>query len=101
MRGVPKWFNTVADVENSLAVDKEATQAKLAELLKGRFAWFQAAKLENGAAGVEDSTHKVVRMREGMDGPEERWQYELREDENALMFRIGLTVDRINEMLRA
>ena len=101
MRGVPKWFNTVADVKNSLALDKVATQAKLAELLEGRFAWFPAAKLESGAAGREDATHKVVTMREGMDGPEERWQYELREDPNALMFRIGLTVDEMNEMLGA
>lgn len=99
MRGVPKWFNTVADVENSLAVDKEATQTKLAELRDGRIAWFPAAKLEAGMAGLEDATHKVVTMQESMNGTEERWQYELREDPNALMFRIGLTVDRINEML--
>lgn len=24
MRGVPKWFNTIEDVENSMEVDKDA-----------------------------------------------------------------------------
>lgn len=34
-------------------------------------------------------------------GKEERWQYELREDQNAWLFRIGLTVEKINSYLEA
>lgn len=103
MRGVPKWLNTIEDVMNSMAEDPQATKARLRELLAGRIAWFAVRKLEDGEAGLEGATHKVVEQRGGMgpedEGPVERWQYDLREDENAWMFRIGLTVDRINELL--
>ena len=101
MRGIPKWFNTVDDVLNSMEVDKDATKAKLQEMLDGRFAWFVTKKLGDKDKGVEDETHKVLTQQE-MDGDkEERFQYELREDENAWMFRIGLTVEKINELMEA
>lgn len=101
MRGVAKWFNTEQDIINCMAVDKEATKARLRELLDGRFAWFPDKVLKKGAAGIEDDTHKVVTMRAQDGRAEERWQYELREDENAWIFRIGLTVEKINELLEA
>ncbi len=103
MRGVPKIFGTEQDIINSMAEDPQATKAKLRELLAGRFAWFAVRKLEDGEAGLEDATHRVVTQRSGMgpedEGPEERWQYELQEDANAFMFKIGLTVDKINSYL--
>jgi hypothetical protein len=37
---------------------------------------------------------------DGEAAPEERWQHELREDSNAFMFKIGLTVEKINDYLR-
>lgn len=102
MRGIPKIFGTEQDVINSLAEDANATKAKLRELLNGRFSWFPVRKLEENEAGVEDDTHKVVTMDGGMEAPvtpAERWQYELREDSNAFMFQIGLTVEKINNYL--
>lgn len=103
MRGVPKTFGTEQDIINSMAEDQQATKAKLRELLAGRFAWFAVRKLEDSEAGLEDATHRVVEQRTGMgpgdDGPVERWQYELQEDSNAFMFKIGLTVDKINSYL--
>ena len=101
MRGVSKWFNTEQDIINCMAVDAEETKAKLRELLDGRFAWFPVKKLANTAPGVEDETHKVVTMQAQDGGKEERWQYELREDQNAWLFRIGLTVEKINSYLEA
>lgn len=101
MRGVAKWFNTEQDIINCMAVDKEATKARLRELLDGRFAWFPDKVLKKGAAGIEDDTHKVVTMQADNGGIEERWQYDLREDPNAWIFRIGLTVEKINELLEA
>ena len=35
MRGIPKWFNTIEDVLNSMKMDKDATKAKLQEMLDG------------------------------------------------------------------
>ena len=100
MRGIPKVFGTEQDVINSLAEDSAATKEKLRELLAGRMAWFPVEKLEESASGLTDATHKVIEQG-GMDeGAEtERWQYELREDPNAFMFKIGLTVDKINNYL--
>lgn len=99
MRGVPKWFNTIEDVENSMKVDKEATKAKLQEMLDGRFAWFPVG--ETIAPGITSATAKVVTMKDEQTGKEYLMQYELREDENAWMFRIGLTVEKINSYLEA
>ena len=101
MRGVAKWFNTEQDIINCMAVDKEATKARLRELLDGRFAWFPDKVLKKGAAGIEDDTHKVITMQADNGGIEEHWQYKLREDPNAWIFRIGLTVEKINKLLEA
>ena len=101
MRGIPKWFNTVEDVMNSMEVNKEATKAKLQEMLDGRFSWFQTKVLTAKEKGIEDETHKVVTQQDMDGGGEERWQYELREDPNAWLFRIGLTVEKTNELMEA
>ena len=101
MRGIPKWFNTIEDVLNSMKLDKEATKAKLQEMLDGRFVWVATKKLGDKDKGVEDVTHKVMAQQEMDGGKEERFQYELQEDPNAWMFRIGLTVEEINSYLEA
>ena len=101
MRGVPKWFNTVEDVMNSMETDKEATKAGLQKMLDGRFSWVATGKLGAKEKGVEDATHKVVASADMDGGNEERWQYELREDPNAWLFRIGLTVEKVNELMEA
>jgi hypothetical protein len=104
MRGIPKVFGTEQDVINSLAEDPAATKAKLRELLTGRMAWFPVRKLADGELGLEDATHKIIEQGGGMEpgsqgGPEERWQYALQEDPNAYMFRICLTVEKVNNYL--
>lgn len=101
MRGIPKWFNTIEDVLNSMEVDKEATQAKLQEMLDGRMVWFPVGKIVGQSKGVESASAKVVPMKDEQTGEEYLMQYELREDENAWMFRIGLTVEKINELMGA
>ena len=97
MRGVPKWFNTIEDVMNSMEADKEATQEELLKLLDARMVWFPTGKTK--APGKTSDTAKVVPMTEEDTGEEYLMQYELREDENAWLFKIGLTVEKINELL--
>jgi len=104
MRGIPKVFGTVQDVENSMAEDVKATKARLRQLLEGRFAWFAVRMLAADEEGQADETHRVMIHSGGMgpdgqEGPDERWQYALQEDSNAVMFQIGLTVEKINEYL--
>lgn len=105
MRGLPKVFGTEQDVINAMAEDVTGAKAMLRQLLAGRLSWFAARKLEDGEKGLEDDTHRVITQGGGMvvDGkeiPEERWQHELREDPNAFMFKVGLTVEKINEYLQ-
>lgn len=97
MRGVPKWFNTIEDVMNSMETDKEATRKELLKLLEARMVWFPAGR--TAAPGKTSETDKVVPMTDKETGEEYLMRYELREDENAWMFRIGLTVEKINELL--
>lgn len=103
MRGIPNVFNTEQDIINSMSEDPEATKAKLRVMLDGRFAWFADRKLSAKETGITDGTHRVIVTRGEMvddkEGPEERWQYELREDPNAWMFKIGLTVEKVNKYL--
>ena len=100
MRGVPKWFNTVEDVLNSMQDNKEATKAALKEMLDARMVWFPVGKVVGDGEGITSTSAKVIPMKDDMTGEEYLMQYELREDENALMFKIGLTVKKINELLR-
>ncbi len=104
MRGAAKHFNTAADVENSLKVDREGTKARLRALLAGRLMWADAGPLPEGAEGVTDATHKVLDVGESEGGENQvtrPHQFELREDPNAWMFRLGLTVEKINAYLEA
>ena len=104
MRGAAKHFNTAVDVENSMKVDKEGTKKVLRALLEGRLIWTDTGALAEGEEGVTDETHKVMLISEGEGGENENahpHQFELQEDPNAWMFRIGLTVEKINAYLEA
>lgn len=105
MRGAAKHFNTLADVENSMVVDKEGTKSMLRRLKEGRFVWVDLGPLAAGASGLTDDTHKVMNVG-GMDAAAqgratEPHQFELREDPNAWLFRLGLTVEKIDAYLEA
>jgi len=104
MRGIPKTFGTEQDVINSMGVDAAATKAMLQKLLDGRFSWISVRKLADGEAGQDDDTHRVITQGGSMgaggnEGLEERWQQELREDPNAFIFMIGLTVEKVENYL--
>lgn len=97
MRGVPKWFNTKEDVLNSIQVNAEATKMVLQNMLDARMQWFPDGKVVE--KGEDTETVKFVQDTD-METSESHWmRYELREDENAWMFRIGLTVEEINKLL--
>ena len=99
MRGVPKWFNTKEDVLNSIQVNAEATKMVLQGMLDARMVWFPDGEVVE--KGEDTETVKFVQDTD-METNESRWiRYELREDENAWMFRINLTVEEINKLLEA
>lgn len=98
MEGYPKHLNTKEDVEFVVAnFPRDKWTSQLQALLDERLQWFNQGKLDANDAGVEDATHKVVVM--DMVGESERYQYELREDPNCDLLRLGLTAEVVEAYL--
>lgn len=98
MEGYPKHLNTRADYELVIATfPREKWVPQLQAMLAERLQWFNLGKLETEDAGLEDATHKIVTM--DMMGESERYQYELREDPNCDLLRLGLTVEQVETWL--
>lgn len=87
------YFNTKADFYNCLYDDMPSAIAKLKDILDDRYAWQLTAILEDKSQGIEDETHMVTEN----DG--EISQLELKEDEYALLFRLGFTVKEAEEII--
>jgi hypothetical protein len=105
MRGVSKILATEQDIINNMQVDKQATKKLLIQLRESRFAWVKVADLEDNDSGVVDEIHKVhVESMNGSDfmnpdAPTKRVQYEYQEDSHAQIFRMGLTVAKVNQYI--
>lgn len=98
MKGVPKYFNTKQDVENSLLEDKEATISILRKLYENRFIWKDVGIIEN--EGINDNIHKVVEMRDNLDNNiTHRHQLILIEDPMSYIFRLGYNKKELEELL--
>lgn len=94
MKGFPKVLNSKQDYFNCLPAYPNETKEALKALLDNRFSWFDVAVLADGVSGITDSTHRVI-------GDSEKIQQELREDENALIFKLGFTVQEVEGLLNA
>ncbi|MBR3722094.1 MAG: hypothetical protein IKN12_04940 [Selenomonadaceae bacterium] len=101
MQGYPKHLNTKEDYlfvkEN---FPKEMWKKDWQALLDSRQNWFFVKDLPYKLSGIEDETHKIVENTD-MDGGENITysQYELRDDENATIFRLGFTVAEVEAAL--
>ena len=97
MRGIPTIFGTRDDVYNGMKEDASATKKRLQGLLDARWIWAPTMVIAEGEEGIEDDTHNLVHqeVRDDETGEVsiEVWQYELQEDPNAWVFRLGFTVD--------
>ena len=104
MRGIPTIFGTRDDVFNSLQEDAKETKKRLEELYAGRNIWVAKHKITEGS-GLNDATHKTVMQNAvtHIGDPEalELWQYELVEDPNAWIFKLGFTSDEIYALITA
>jgi hypothetical protein len=107
MKGLPDHFGTEQDIINCIAVDPAGTKAMLVSLLDGRKGWFRAEDLEDGDTGVTDELHEVrvepvdpdAGFMAGPDEPMKRVQYEKRDDTLSQLYRMGLTVEKVNEYI--
>ena len=93
MRGFPRTISTKNDIQNLLQLYPDETREYLQKLLDTRFVWRSTGAITEGTAGVH-ATHRVMRTESGLE------QFELVEDANAKIFRIGFTVSEVEEMLK-
>ena len=99
MQGYPKHLNTKADyyyVKEHFP--KEMWAKDWQALLDSRKNWFFVEDLPNKESGIEDATHKVVES-DDMEGNITYSQYELKDDENATLYRLGFTVEEVEAAL--
>lgn len=94
MRGFPRTITTKNDIQNLLQLYPDETREVLRQLLDTRFVWRSTGAIAEGMAGVQDTTHRVMRTESGLE------QFELVEDENAKIFRMGFSVAEVEEMLK-
>lgn len=96
MRDYPKHLNTKADylyvMEN---FPKEKWEADFKNLLVGLKDWFNLGKIEDGSDGITDDTHKV----EVDEQTGDKYQFELKDNPNCLLNRIGFTESEVKGYL--
>lgn len=100
MNGYPKRLNSKKDYlyvrEN---FPREQWLPDFQALLDSYMDWFWVKDLESKDEGIEDETHKIVETQE-MESEEVKYaQYELQENPTAKIFRIGFTVEEVEELM--
>lgn len=101
MKGYPKHLSTKTDY--IFARDnfpKEMWAKDWQALLDSRWNWFFVKEQPTKDGLIEDATHKIVENKDmgGVDNVTYS-QYELRDDENADLFRLGFTVAEVEAAL--
>jgi len=89
MKGFPRYINTKQDVLNLIEEYPEQTKSFLQKLVDTKMEWLPTGKLADGNAGITDSIHKVDERTDENDVVTERTQWELVEDTNGPIFRLG------------
>ena len=102
MRGCPRTFATKQASLSGIETYPEETKAELRRLIAGRFEFVQTAELADGEDGITDDTHQVVAQQETDPETgkkvEKRIQLEMRESENARLFRLGFTLEEAQKL---
>ncbi len=89
MKGFPKTINNKQDITNLMAEYTTEAKAYLQTVLDEKDQWLMTSKLEADDAGTTDTTHKVEELTDENDVVTERYQYELMEDPNGELYRLG------------
>jgi len=101
MRGFPKHLNTRADYEYvRAAFPPEQWRPAFQRLLDERWSWLPCGPLSASDQGVTDQSHRVVEIYDDAGRTlVSRVQEEYREDPNAVIFRLGFTVEEVEKLL--
>jgi len=100
MVGFPKHLNTKADVEYCLKEYPAEAKKHLQGLLDTKEGWITTAKLAEGKEGVTDATHRIAEITDDVTKAViERYQEEYMVDPNGPIFKLGLTVKEVEDMV--
>lgn len=99
MKGYPKHLNTKADYEYVRQnFPRFAWKKDFEDLLTSSKDWVNMGEITGDC--VTDDTHKVVTDAEMDSGEKKSYQFELKENPTAKIFRIGYTVDEVEKILQ-
>lgn len=94
MRGFPKYINTKADLKNLIDMYPVETKQFVQTLIDTKDNWFP---IELIGEGIGDDTHKIYVDPE----TQEKTQYELKEDPNGTLFRLGfVSIDEAKDFIK-
>lgn len=94
MKGFPKYINTKFDLEHLIEDYPQETKQYIQKLIDTKDNWFP---IELIGDGLSDDTHKVYEDLE----TQEKTQYELREDPNGPLFRLGfVSIDEAKDFIK-
>lgn len=101
MKGYPSSLNTKEDYLYVRAnFPREQWLPDFQHLLDSRKDWFFVSHLPDKESGVTDDTHKVVESQD-MDSDTVTYdQYELRDNPTAKIYRLGFTVEEVEELMK-
>lgn len=102
MKGFPKNLNTKHDYDYVRAnFPPEMWIPEYEMLLASRTVWLPTGEVVNEAAGIVDATHKVEIEQQSEKDEIKYVQYELKENPDAKIFRLGFSVEEVESILTA
>ena len=100
MVGFPKKLNSKFDYEFVRKnFPREQWQPIFQSLLDERLQWYNVGMIDSPDKGITDDTHKVIESINPNSQQPEYYQYELREDPNCQLYRLGFTVEEVINIL--
>lgn len=101
MRGFPKHFNSKKDVEVCQKHWPQRTKQVMEKMKDERMQWVNVKKLKSSELGTKDKASRVLEVKDEKGEVVERYQQEFREDPQAKLCRLGLTVEDAEKVIES
>lgn len=100
MKGFPKNLNTKEDyLYIKEHFERDLWVPEFQKLLDTTSDWFFVKNLDKAEDGIDDDTHKIVETEISSDEPSVISQYEFRENPDAKLYKLGFTVEEVQQLI--
>lgn len=100
MKGFPKHLNTKEDyLYIKEHFERDLWVPEFQKLLDTTSDWFFVKNLDKAEDGIDDDTHKIVETEISSDEPSVISQYEFRENPDAKLYKLGFTVEEVQQLI--